>query len=96
MATSSRSPRRLHENLVDLEAIERQPTLFKRLAQGVLDATRSGRRAGHLREVQQEAPRAGGWSNRRHGVVHRLGYLHPVLGCKYPNPSSRSFDRGGM
>ncbi|MGH8586608.1 MAG: hypothetical protein ACREWE_10655 [Gammaproteobacteria bacterium] len=68
-----------HENLVDLEAIERQPALFERLAQGVLRATRSGHRAGHLREVQQEAPRPGGWSNRRHGVVRRLGYLHHVL-----------------
>jgi hypothetical protein len=68
-----------HEGLVNLWAIERQPALFERLAQGVLEGHPFGRPAGHLREGQQEAPWARGWSNRRHGMAHRLGYLHHVL-----------------
>ncbi|MCA1600992.1 MAG: hypothetical protein LC776_04900 [Acidobacteria bacterium] len=60
-----------HEGLADFEAIERQPALFAPLAQGLLEGHPFGRPACHLPEVQQEAPRADGWSNRRHGVVHR-------------------------
>jgi hypothetical protein len=37
-----------HEGLVDLEAIERQPALFERLAQDLLEGHPLGRPAGHL------------------------------------------------